>query len=134
MQAIYLTLINRVNQELIMNYKIYSYRFFICLIMLTSCGCSTMDYLWQPTDTRFTRSYADNTAKLNCNETGYQCKRIRSGESWRSLFPNKEERKMVMSINRTNTSLWAGRRIKIPKDISSMNSNDLSPFPTYDKR
>ncbi len=67
-----------------------------------------------------------NNKPIPCPE-GYTCQRVKSGESWHSLFPDERERDVVMRINRTNQSLYGGRIIKIPNDLSG-DFLDYAPF------
>ncbi|KTD21124.1 L,D-transpeptidase [Legionella londiniensis] len=66
-----------------------------------------------------------------CNEPDYFCIKVRSGESWESLFPNLEERDIVRRINRMNIRLRPGMKIAIPKNIDRLTIYDVSPFPRY---
>lgn len=65
---------------------------------------------------------------IPCDE-GFTCLRVKSGQSWKSLFPDETERGIVMRINRWNASLYAGKVIKIPNNLSEATLLDFSPFP-----
>ncbi|MGE3920902.1 MAG: L,D-transpeptidase [Gammaproteobacteria bacterium] len=63
------------------------------------------------------------------NDDHYDCHRVRSGESWQSLFPDFNQRDLVMRANRRGSGLYPGFVIAIPKDLASQNLYTLSPFP-----
>lgn len=80
-----------------------------------------------------TTSYAASSNKkvskpIPCEE-GYTCMRVKSGQSWKTLFPDETERGIVMRVNRWNGSLYAGKVIKIPNNLSGASLLDYSPFP-----
>lgn len=64
-----------------------------------------------------------------CASPEYQCVKINRGESWTSLFPNEEQRDLVQRINRSYNSLWPGKEIAVPRDLSHASMRSLSPFP-----
>jgi L,D-transpeptidase ErfK/SrfK len=66
-----------------------------------------------------------------CDDVRLYCITIRKGETWQSLFPEPGRRDTVMRINRMNTRLWPGMRIAIPRDPSSTNAMDYTPFSPY---
>lgn len=68
-----------------------------------------------------------------CHQSDYDCIKIKSGQSWESLFPNPEEEDMIKRINRMNLSLRAGMVIAIPKNLDKLSIYDVSPFPRYIK-
>jgi L,D-transpeptidase ErfK/SrfK len=72
---------------------------------------------------------AEPYGKHLCKQAGYSCKKVKRGQTWESLFPNKQERRMVMSLNRTNMPLYYRSFIVVPDDLSSLSLMDLSPFP-----
>lgn len=78
-------------------------------------------------------SFAKKSKKLKypswCYEEGYSCIRVKSGQSWTSLFPDEDDRAIVMRINHTNGSLWAGRIIKVPDNLGMTDLLDHAPFP-----
>lgn len=65
---------------------------------------------------------------IKCEE-GYTCMRVRSGQSWESLFPDENERGIVMRINRRNGQVWSGMIIKVPTNLAGADLLDFSPFP-----
>lgn len=66
-----------------------------------------------------------------CRQPDFFCIKVRSGESWGSLFPNPESRDIVRRINRMNVGLKAGMVIAIPKYLDRISIYDVSPFPRY---
>lgn len=66
-----------------------------------------------------------------CQQPDFFCIKVRSGESWSSLFPNPESRDIVRRINRMNIRLKTGMVIAIPKYLDRISIYDVSPFPRY---
>jgi len=66
-----------------------------------------------------------------CHSEGFHCKRVRSGQSWGSLFPDAHDRNIVMRVNRMNTQLYPGLTIAVPDNLSDANVMDFSPFPLH---
>lgn len=64
-----------------------------------------------------------------CHKAGYTCIKVKHGQSWTSLFPNKYDREVVQRLNRMNTGLYAGMRLAVPVDLANTNLIDISPFP-----
>ncbi len=64
-----------------------------------------------------------------CQEQGYSCLRVKSGQSWKSLFPDQVERDIVMRINRTNRAIYGGIVIEVPDHLAMSNELDFSPLP-----
>ena len=62
-----------------------------------------------------------------CNDKDFSCISVKRGESWDSLFPNENFRKIVMELNRINIPLHRGMTIAVPKE-SEAQLNDFSPF------
>jgi L,D-transpeptidase ErfK/SrfK len=65
-----------------------------------------------------------------CSQPDYTCYKVKRGDSWQKLFPDADQRDVVMRINRMNTSLYRGLTIAIPVK----ESNDLlahAPFSTH---
>ena len=59
---------------------------------------------------------------------GYTCLVVKRGQSWESLFPDDNERGIVMRINHTNQQIYSGKTILIPNNLASANILDFSPF------
>ena len=66
-----------------------------------------------------------------CQSPDYTCLTINPNESWETLFPNPEERDIVMRVNRMNIRLQAGMKVAVPKNIERLTIYDVSPFPRY---
>lgn len=75
-------------------------------------------------------SFAQTTygSKLCKNNDQFTCYRTHRGDSWWRLFPDSQQRDIVMRINRMNTDLYPGLTLAIPKsnDTTLMN---YSPLP-----
>lgn len=63
-----------------------------------------------------------------CDNPNYYCARVNSGETWYSLFPDDQQRDLVMRINRMNTEVHGGMIIAVPKNLDSISLVDVSPF------
>lgn len=72
---------------------------------------------------------AGSFSKQLCKNTDFDCYKTSKGDSWHKLFPNDEQRDIVMKINRTNTKLRNHRYIAIPKNMFWKNLYDFSPVP-----
>lgn len=66
-----------------------------------------------------------------CSSADYTCIKVKSGETWESLFPNVEELDIVRRVNRMNIPLRTGMVIAIPKNLERLTIYDVSPFPRY---
>lgn len=66
-----------------------------------------------------------------CASPDYFCIKVNPDETWESLFPNDDERDLIMRINRMNLNLKSGMTIAIPKNIDRLTIYDVSPFPRY---
>lgn len=74
-----------------------------------------------------------------CNYPQYQCIKVARRQSWERLFPDKIQRDLVQRLNRTYNRLWPGKIIVIPKNLTTINLFDISPFklriePSDDKQ
>lgn len=67
-------------------------------------------------------------SKSLCNSAGYTCIKVRRGDSWERLWPDSEERRIVMRVNRMNTELYSGITIAVPNNLSEENYINLAPF------
>lgn len=65
---------------------------------------------------------------LLCKAEGFSCLKIKKGQSWKSLWPDQQQRLLIMTINRMNTSLHPGMIIAVPLDYSKKSVMDFSPF------
>lgn len=66
-----------------------------------------------------------------CNNPGFECYKVKRGESWSTLFPDASERELVRRLNRMNIGLTPGLVIAIPNDIENVSIMDISPFPLH---
>lgn len=66
-----------------------------------------------------------------CKSVDYVCMKIKSGESWESLFNSPEESDIIKRLNRMNVRLRPGMVIAVPKNIDRLSIYDISPFPRY---
>ncbi|KTD31092.1 MULTISPECIES: L,D-transpeptidase [Legionella] len=64
-----------------------------------------------------------------CAYPDYQCIKVGSGQSWEKLFPDEQQRDIVQRLNRTYNSLWSGKILVVPRNLSQKTLLDFSPFP-----
>lgn len=78
-------------------------------------------------------TFAQDTPKyygpVLCSSPLYKCIKVARGETWDKLFPDEQQRDLVQRLNRTYNSLWFGKEIVVPKDLSKVTLLDVSPFP-----
>lgn len=67
--------------------------------------------------------------KSSCRVPGFSCLKVKRGQTWQSLFPDEQERAIVMRINRKNAQLYSGMTIKVPNDLAYADLLAYSPFP-----
>jgi L,D-transpeptidase ErfK/SrfK len=67
-------------------------------------------------------------ARLCREDSDFTCYRVHSGDSWNNLFPDEREQDVVKRVNRMGTRLYSGLVIAIPKDLSSADDMEFSPF------
>jgi L,D-transpeptidase ErfK/SrfK len=70
-----------------------------------------------------------NYAYRFCSIQGYTCIKVRRGDTWNSLWPDKEKRRIVMRLNRRNLELYPGLIIAVPNNLMQINHMDISPLP-----
>lgn len=66
-----------------------------------------------------------------CDQPGYSCIKVKSGETWEKLFPNPQSRDIVKRVNRMNVYLYTGMTIAVPENLEQITIYDVSPFPRY---
>lgn len=81
-----------------------------------------------------TTSFSSYAARKNitsalCENPDYSCHKVKRGETWKKLFPDEDQRDLVMRINRINIRLHPGMKIAIPHS-SDFNQLNYSPLPT----
>lgn len=64
-----------------------------------------------------------------CNEPGYECIKIKRGQTWQSLFGNDRDINLVKRLNRMNINLKTGMKIAVPINLYSTSLRDITPFP-----
>lgn len=64
-----------------------------------------------------------------CENPEYTCETVKRGSTWEKLFPDPDQRDLVMRINRRNTGLYAGLVIAVPNS-QDYNILNHSPLPT----
>lgn len=69
------------------------------------------------------------TTKLCHDTVQFECYKVKKHESWQKLFPDAEQRDLVMSLNRINTSLYPGMKIAIPRNLATATKLDYAPLP-----
>lgn len=82
---------------------------------------------------------AGSFGKNYCNDERFTCHKVKGGETWDKLFPNLDQRDLVMRLNRINIQLRPGMVIAIPKNIEKVGIIDVAPFeaklePTGEKK
>ncbi|KPJ68003.1 MAG: hypothetical protein AMJ43_00880 [Coxiella sp. DG_40] len=70
-----------------------------------------------------------NYASHLCSLPGYTCIKVRRGDSWHTLWPDKQKRRIVMRLNRRNLDLYPGLIIAVPSNLLQINHLDISPLP-----
>ena len=69
------------------------------------------------------------TTSTYCKNPDFICYKVKSGESWKKLFKDPDQRDLVMRLNRINIHLYAGMHIAIPKNLETVSMLDLAPLP-----
>lgn len=59
----------------------------------------------------------------------FDCYTVKRGDNWKKLFPDPDQRDLVMRLNRINISLHGGMKIAIPKNLDTATSMDFAPLP-----
>lgn len=67
-------------------------------------------------------------SKVLCKTSGYTCFKAKRHDSWESLWPNAQQRKVVMQVNRTNVPLYKNRIVAVPENLKTADYLDLAPF------
>jgi hypothetical protein len=66
-----------------------------------------------------------------CKYSHYKCIKVKSGQTWKKLFPNEEQRDLVQRVNRTYNWLYSGKVIAVPENLEKVTMTDLAPFAHY---
>jgi len=64
-----------------------------------------------------------------CHLSNYKCIKIKRGQTWSRLWPNPQERRIVMRVNRMNARLRPGITIAVPVNLRMISHMDISPMP-----
>jgi len=64
-----------------------------------------------------------------CKNRGFECVRVKKGDTWARLFPDHDERRLVRRLNRMNIEPRKGQRLAVPVDRSTSDPMDFAPFP-----
>jgi len=65
-----------------------------------------------------------------CKAPGFACVKVPKRNTWETLFPDANQRMLVMTLNRMNTPVYSGMLIAVPTNLTSSASlMDFSPFP-----
>ncbi len=65
-----------------------------------------------------------------CSYPEFKCQLIKRGDTWAALWPNPEQRAVVMRLNRMNEPLSSRSWVVVPRNFNAINLTDLSPYPT----
>lgn len=66
-----------------------------------------------------------------CAYPDFKCIKVKPRDSWSKLFPNKQDREIVKRLNRINMPIRHRPWIVVPRDLSTINYRNLSPFPEF---
>ena len=91
--------------------------------------------LWVLCSAMLLYCYTANAAlygKRYCKQPGYHCITVKRNQTWHSLWPNAEERDIVMRLNRLNiTYLYPGMTLAVPDDLANSHLMQLAPLPLH---
>lgn len=62
-----------------------------------------------------------------CDQPGVTCLQTQ-GESWSDIWPDEQQRDVVMRFNRMNSWLRPGTVLAVPDDLENLDRMDISPF------
>lgn len=74
---------------------------------------------------------AKTFGKKYCNQPGYECIKIKRGDTWKSLFVYDNAIDLVKRLNRMNINLYPGLTLAVPKNLHRTTLRDITPFPNY---
>lgn len=66
-----------------------------------------------------------------CRTADYTCVRVKKGQTWKTLWPDPQMRRIVMRVNRRTLRLYPGLTIAVPNNLYDINHMDISPFPYF---
>jgi L,D-transpeptidase ErfK/SrfK len=67
-------------------------------------------------------------SEILCQQPTYTCFKVPKGETWLSLFPDEQQRALIMRINRMNVPIHTGMIIAVPADLSNSDYLRYAPF------
>jgi L,D-transpeptidase ErfK/SrfK len=76
-------------------------------------------------------AFARLYGQILCQSSGFYCIHIKRNQSWQSLWPDEQERDIVMRINRLNIRLYPGLVIAVPKNLKDADIMDFAPLPRH---
>ena len=97
------------------------------LIASFNYGCSSYN-MFESDNFAERSAVSSNSSDPLCNTSKYKCIKIYKGDTWAKLFPQKEKRRLVMNLNRTNMALKYRDWLVVPRDINT-TYRENSPFP-----
>jgi L,D-transpeptidase ErfK/SrfK len=69
--------------------------------------------------------------RLCANDSQFTCYTVQKGDTWDKLFANADQRDLVMRVNRMNIPLQRGMIIAVPKDLTTADPLNYSPFSKH---
>lgn len=66
-----------------------------------------------------------------CSRPGYSCYKVKKGQSWKTLWPDPQVRRIVMRVNRRSLPLYQGMVVAVPNNLYEITHMDISPFPYF---
>ena len=66
--------------------------------------------------------------KALCDHPSYECIKLKRSTSWKSLYPDPQQREIVQKVNRTYNYLHSGKTLAIPKNLDEIELLDVAPF------
>ncbi|MCK4609167.1 MAG: L,D-transpeptidase, partial [Gammaproteobacteria bacterium] len=73
--------------------------------------------------------FAKHYGRGLCTTPGYTCIKTQRGDTWHSLWPDQQKRRIVMRVNRMSTRLWSGMIVAVPDGLMDLSHMDVSPMP-----
>lgn len=59
----------------------------------------------------------------------FHCYTVKRSDNWKKLFPDPDQRDLVMRLNRINIPLYRGMKIAVPNHLETVTSMDFAPLP-----
>jgi hypothetical protein len=66
-----------------------------------------------------------------CHQDNFHCLKVQEGQTWESLFSDRQQIDLLQRVNRMNIELRPGMTIAIPDHLEQLSIYDVSPFPRY---